>query len=72
MDDVIESVNSYLANLKVQGAILNGKCYATPDLNTPANIASGKVFFDFEFTPPYPAEQITFRSHLINNEISLN
>ncbi|WP_395461581.1 phage tail sheath subtilisin-like domain-containing protein [Wolbachia endosymbiont (group A) of Therophilus tumidulus] len=69
IDDVIEGVNSYLANLKAQGAILSGKCYATPELNTPANIASGKVFFDFEFTPPYPAEQITFRSRLVNNEI---
>ncbi|WP_168464794.1 phage tail sheath subtilisin-like domain-containing protein [Wolbachia endosymbiont of Ctenocephalides felis wCfeT] len=69
IDDVVESVNSYLANLKAQGAILDGKCYASPDLNTPANIASGKVYFDFEFTPPYPAEQIIFRSHLVNNKI---
>ncbi|RDD34304.1 Phage tail sheath protein [Wolbachia endosymbiont of Cylisticus convexus] len=66
IDDVIEGVNSYLANLKTQGAIISGKCYATPELNTPANIASGKVSFDFEFTPPYPAEQIIFRSHLVN------
>lgn len=66
IDDVIEGVNSYLANLKAQGAIISGKCYATSELNTPANIASGKVFFDFEFTPPYPAEQIIFRSHLVN------
>ncbi|UPA55003.1 phage tail sheath subtilisin-like domain-containing protein [Wolbachia pipientis] len=69
IDEVIESVNSYLASLKAQGAIISGRCYATPELNTPANIASGKVYFDFEFTPPYPAEQITFRSHLINSEI---
>ncbi|WP_341822294.1 phage tail sheath subtilisin-like domain-containing protein [Wolbachia endosymbiont (group A) of Clivina fossor] len=69
IDDVIEGVNSYLASLKAQGAIISGKCYATPELNTPANIASGKVYFDFEFTPPYPAEQITFRSHLVNNQI---
>ncbi|WP_265032648.1 phage tail sheath subtilisin-like domain-containing protein [Wolbachia endosymbiont (group A) of Sicus ferrugineus] len=66
IDDVIEGVNSYLANLKAQGAIISGKCYATPELNTPANITSGKVYFDFEFTPPYPAEQITFKSHLVN------
>ncbi|WP_253309023.1 MULTISPECIES: phage tail sheath subtilisin-like domain-containing protein [Rickettsiales] len=66
IDDVIEGVNSYLANLKAQGAIISGKCYATPELNTPTNIASGKVYFDFEFTPPYPAEQITFKSHLVN------
>ncbi len=70
IDDVIEGVNSYLANLKAQGAIISGKCYATSELNTPANIASGKVYFDFEFTPPYPAEQITFRSRLVNSEIS--
>ncbi len=69
IDDVIEGVNSYLANLKAQGAIISGRCYATPELNTPANIASGKVYFDFEFTPPYPAEQIIFRSHLVNNSV---
>ncbi|WP_265024307.1 phage tail sheath subtilisin-like domain-containing protein [Wolbachia endosymbiont (group A) of Epagoge grotiana] len=69
IDDVIEGVNSYLANLKAQGAIISGKCYATPELNTPASIASGKVYFDFEFTPPYPAEQITFRSHLVSGTI---
>ncbi|MFV0949407.1 phage tail sheath subtilisin-like domain-containing protein [Wolbachia endosymbiont of Nasonia giraulti] len=69
IDDVIEGVNSYLASLKAQGAIISGKCYATPELNTPANIASGKVYFDFEFTPPYPAEQITFRSHLVSGAI---
>lgn len=69
IDDVIEGVNSYLANLKAQGAIISGKCYATSELNTPANIASGKVYFDFEFTPPYPAEQITFRSHLVSGTI---
>ena len=30
-----------------------------------AAIADGKVFFDFEFTPPYPAEHIIFRSALV-------
>ncbi|MGL5028803.1 MAG: phage tail sheath subtilisin-like domain-containing protein [Wolbachia pipientis] len=69
IDDVIKGVNSYLANLKAQGAIISRKCYATPELNTPTNIASGKVYFDFEFTPPYPAEQITFRSHLVSGTI---
>ncbi len=69
LDDVIEGVNAYLAHLKAVGAILGGKCYANPDLNTAASIADGKVYFDFNFTPPYPAEQITFRSHLINDYI---
>jgi phage tail sheath protein FI len=26
-----------------------------------------KNAIDFDFTPPYPAEHITFRSHLVND-----
>lgn len=69
IEDVLEGVTAYLANLKAQGAILGGRAFADPELNTPANISDGKVFFDFEFTPPYPAEHITFRSHLVNDFI---
>lgn len=68
--DVTESVNAYLRYLTSIGAILGGKCWADPDLNTPDQIALGKVYFDFDFTPPYPAEHITFRSHLVNDYIS--
>lgn len=68
--DVAESVNAYLASLKNQGAILGGRCWPDPDLNSPANIALGKVFFNFEFTPPYPAQTVTFRSILTNDYLS--
>lgn len=68
--DVAESVNGYLASLKNQGAILGGRCWPDPDLNSPANIALGKVFFNFEFTPPYPAQTVTFRSILTNDYLS--
>ncbi|NKD86353.1 phage tail sheath family protein, partial [Haematospirillum jordaniae] len=51
------------------GAVLGGRCWADPDLNTPANITQGKIYFNFDFTPPYPAEHITFRSHLVNDYI---
>lgn len=69
IEDVTEGVNAYLASLVAIGAILGGRCYADPELNTPANISQGKVYFDFDFTPPYPAEHITFRSHLVNDYI---
>lgn len=69
IEDVTEGVNAYLASLVAMGAILGGRCYADPELNTPANITQGKVYFDFDFTPPYPAEHITFRSHLVNDYI---
>ena len=70
VQDVTDSVNAYLRHLTSLGAILGGKCYADPDLNTPDQIAQGKIYFDFDFTPPYPAEHITFRSHLVNDYLT--
>lgn len=69
VEDVEEGVNAYLRDLVAMGAILGGKCWADPDLNSASNIALGKVFFNFDFTPVYPAEHVTFRSHLVNDYI---
>lgn len=69
VEDVEEGVNAYLRDLVAMGAILGGKCWADPDLNSAANIALGKIFFNFDFTPVYPAEHITFRSHLVQDYI---
>lgn len=67
IEDVTEGVNAYLRDLQAIGAIIGGQCWADPELNTPSNISQGKVFFDFDFTPPYPAEHVTFRSSLVND-----
>lgn len=69
LEEVQESVRSYLRNLKARGAILGGDVWVDPELNSPTNIANGQVFFDFDFTPPYPAERVTFRSHLVNSYV---
>lgn len=69
VDDVKEGVNAYLRYLTSIGAILGGECYADPELNTPDQIAQGRVFFDFRFTAVYPAERVTFRSQLVNDYI---
>jgi phage tail sheath protein FI len=66
LEDVTGGVNAYLAGLTAKGAIIGGRCWADEDLNTPDSIAAGRVYFNFDFTPPYPAERITFRSHLTN------
>lgn len=65
IQDVTEGVNAYLRGLTAIGAILGGECWADPELNTPAAVALGHVTFDFDFTPPYPAEKITFRSQMV-------
>jgi phage tail sheath protein FI len=69
IQDVLEGVNDYLRHLVKIGAILGGQCWADPDLNTPDQIAQGKVYFDFDFSDVSPAEHITFRSHLVNDYI---
>jgi phage tail sheath protein FI len=43
---------------------MNGSCWMNEELNTAQNLAQGKAYFDFDFTPVYPAEQIQFRSML--------
>lgn len=69
VEDVTDSVNAYLRSLVALGAILGGECFPDPDLNTPANITQGKVYFNFDFTPVYPAEHITFTSELTDRYI---
>ena len=70
LEDVSDGVNAYLATLTNLGAIIGGKCWPDPVLNSPDQIALGKVYFNFEFTPPYPAQTVTFRSILTNDYLS--
>jgi hypothetical protein len=70
---VADGVNAYMRSLIAQGCLTGAQnvsklincCVPNTSLNTPANIAAGKVYFDFYYTPTYIAEQITFRQ-LIN------
>lgn len=68
-EDVSEGVNNYLRNLKAKGAILGGLCWPNAELNTADQISVGKVYFDFDFTPCYPAERIVFRAILTTDYI---
>jgi phage tail sheath protein FI len=70
LEEVQESVREYLRSLKARGAILGGDVWVDPELNTPVSISNGQVFFDFDFTPPFPAERVTFRSHLVNSYVT--
>jgi phage tail sheath protein FI len=62
--DVVEGVNNYLRHLKAIGAIIDGKAWADPELNTADVLAAGRVYIDFDFCPPMPAEHITFQATL--------
>ena len=70
VDDVREGVSAFLRDLKTQGAILGGDCWIDQELNSASNIAQGKFYWDFDFTATYPAENITFRAHMVDDYIS--
>jgi phage tail sheath protein FI len=70
MEDVVMGVRSFLNHLTIVGAVLGGTCWVDEELNSPESIANGRVYFDFDFTPPFPAERVTFRSHLTNQYIA--
>lgn len=67
LEDVAEGVNAYLRELQGEGAIIGGRCWVTPDLNTKDSLAGGRAYWDFDFTPPPPAERLTFRSRITND-----
>ncbi|MCF6766617.1 phage tail sheath subtilisin-like domain-containing protein [Thiotrichales bacterium 19S3-7] len=69
IDDITMSVNDYLRTLVAQGRILGGQCWVDQTVNTNNEIKSGHITFDFDFTPVYPAERITFRSLLTDDYI---
>jgi phage tail sheath protein FI len=70
VEDVTEGVNDYIRHLKNIGAVIDGFCWADPADNTPDQVAQGKVTFSFDFTPPYPAERVTFKSILTNEYLT--
>lgn len=69
-DDVVNSVNAYLRQLKARGAILGGRCWVDPDFNSAADLTAGKVTFSYDFTAPAPAERVTFRSSVVDDYIA--
>lgn len=61
--DIRDSVQGYLNSLKARGAILGGKVWLDPELNSEANLKAGKLYLDFDIEPPAPLEHLTFRAH---------
>jgi len=55
-------VNSYLRLLRSRGALIGGKCWIDPTVNTPATFAAGELTVDFDLEPPACLEHLQFRA----------
>lgn len=61
--DIRDSVQAYLDTLVARGALLGGRVWLDPELNTQATLMAGKLYLDFDIEPPAPLERLTFRAH---------
>lgn len=61
--DCCDSLNLYLAGMKTRGALLGGKVWIDPELNTKDSLMDGDFVVDFDNEAPAPMEHILFRMH---------
>lgn len=64
IDEVLSGISAFLRELQGLGAIVGGRAWVDPGLNGQEQIAAGKVTFSLDFTPPSPAERVTFQAIL--------
>lgn len=60
--DISGDVNSYLRLLRSRGALIGGKCWIDPNINTPATFSAGELSVDFDLEPPALLEHLQFRA----------
>ena len=61
IDGVTDTVNAFLRQQEARGAIAGGMCFPDPDLNLPAVLANGEVYFNIKVSPTPPAESINLK-----------
>lgn len=64
VDDLVESVNSFLRKLVGDGALIGGKCWFDTSRNPKEQLASGQLLLQYKFTPPTPLERLTFETEI--------
>ncbi len=70
VEEVLEGLRAFMRDLRSRGAIINFDAWIDPDLNTSTSLGNGELYIDYDFTPPPPAESITFRSRLTTKYLS--
>jgi uncharacterized protein len=61
--DIRDTVQSYLDTLARRGAILGGKVWIDPELNSATELQAGKLYINFDIEPPAPLEHLTLRAY---------
>lgn len=70
VSDVTEGLQSFMRDLKNQGAVINFEVYADTELNTASQLSQGKVYWNIRFTDVPPAENPNFRVEVTDQWIT--
>ncbi|WP_368900352.1 phage tail sheath C-terminal domain-containing protein [Mixta calida] len=66
-EDIIQTINAYMRQLKKLGAIFGGRAWLDEELNTAETLAAGVLFINYDFGPKSPTERISLRVRVNNN-----
>lgn len=61
--DIRDSVQAYINTLVARGALLGGRVWLDPELNSEATLKAGKLYMNFDIEPPAPLERLTFMAY---------
>lgn len=61
--DIQNGVQAFIDHLVTLGALLGGRVWFDPELNTETTLKAGKLYLDYDFEPPAPLENLIFRAH---------
>ena len=61
--DIRDSVQAYLDELVARRAILGGRVWLDPELNTETTMKAGQLYINFDLEPPAPLERLTLQAH---------
>ncbi|MCA8880395.1 MAG: phage tail sheath subtilisin-like domain-containing protein [Rhodobacteraceae bacterium] len=63
LKDIRDSVQEFLRGMVARGAILGGRVWLDPELNTQVTMKAGQLFVNYDFEPPAPLERLTFNAY---------
>jgi phage tail sheath protein FI len=70
LEDVVGSVQAFLDDMIAREALVGGRVWVDPELNTPERLENDQVTIDFDFVDAPTAERITFRASINNGYLT--
>lgn len=60
LDDISGNLEAFIRDLKRRGAVIGGRVWIDPELNTEATFQEGQLFVNFDGEPSAPLDRLTF------------